>query len=195
MKTLLFELEPGLATFLLLLSIIHDWKWVCLLLFLALFYRDQERRSSVPSSILTSPCDGTVLSVTDEELVIFLSPLDMHTQKAVADCTVVNVTHTPGTFVPAMWLEKSRFNERVTSRFVLTNNTMNATTIEVDQIAGQIARRIETWISPNDVLQRGDTYGIIKFGSQCRVRVPHLSPQVRVGDRVWAGQTPIYRII
>lgn len=190
-RTLLLEQDPWVALILVLLSIFHHPVWLIALIGLCFFYRDEDRTTTAEyssSSVLTSPCDGTVMEVSDSEIVVFLSPLDMHTQKSVADCVVLDTTYTPGTFYPAMWFEKSKFNERVTTRCRLLSN---GSIVEIDQVAGQIARRIANWAHGR--MNRGDTFGIIKFGSQCRVRVESgFVPLVTKGQRVFAGQTGLF---
>ena len=64
--------------------------------------------------------------------------------------------------------------------------------IQIEQIAGLIARRIECWVGVGDRLAAGERYGLIRFGSQAALTIPG-GTYVRVvpGDRVQAGITPI----
>ena len=60
------------------------------------------------------------------------------------------------------------------------------------QISGLIARRIVCRVEEGDKLERGQRYGMIKFGSRVDVYLPPTArPSVSVGDIVFAGQTVI----
>jgi len=57
--------------------------------------------------------------------------------------------------------------------------------ILVKQIAGIIARRIVCYAKPGDVIQKGERYGIIRFGSRVDIFLPKDSEiKVKLGDRV-----------
>ncbi len=60
----------------------------------------------------------------------------------------------------------------------------------VRQIAGLIARRINTYSTEGQTVTQGDRMGIIRFGSRVDVFVPsHAAPRVKVGDVTIAGTT------
>jgi phosphatidylserine decarboxylase len=66
----------------------------------------------------------------------------------------------------------------------------------VRQISGAIARRIVCGIRENDVVEKGQRVGMIKFGSRTELYVPSRSlaeVTVKVGDRVKGGETIIAR--
>ncbi|MBA3239930.1 MAG: phosphatidylserine decarboxylase, partial [Acidobacteria bacterium] len=63
------------------------------------------------------------------------------------------------------------------------------------QIAGVLARRIVCWKKPGDLLERGERFGLIKFGSRTDlVLPPQVQVSVGVGARVRGGVTLIGRI-
>ncbi len=67
-------------------------------------------------------------------------------------------------------------------------------TIGVRQVAGAVARRIVCALEPGDRVSRGQKFGMIKFGSTAELILPRpeqVQIQVRVGDRVKAGLTPL----
>jgi len=67
--------------------------------------------------------------------------------------------------------------------------------ILVSQVAGLLARRIVTWPQVGDRLERGERFGLIRFGSCTQVWLPVGSEvQVRPGDRVLGGKTVIGRL-
>ncbi|MDD5304282.1 MAG: phosphatidylserine decarboxylase [Elusimicrobia bacterium] len=156
------------------------------------FFRDPERALPTDGRIY-APGDGVVLSVGREgpgdvvTLRIFLSVFDVHIQRAPYAGRVTKVASVPGSFAAAM-KDAARGNYRV----VMTLEPEGRGPLVVEQIAGLIARRIECWRKPGDVVAAGEKYGIIYFGSQAAVHFPTSSRcTVKAGDRVAGGLTPI----
>lgn len=156
------------------------------------FFRDPERALPTDGRIY-SPGDGVVLSVGREgpgdvvTLRIFLSVFDVHIQRAPCAGRVTKVAEVPGSFAAAM-KDAARGNYRV----VMTIEPEGRGPLVVEQISGLIARRIECWRKPGDVVAAGEKYGIIYFGSQAAVHFPAGSScTVKAGDRVAGGLTPI----
>lgn len=112
----------------------------------------------------------------------------MHTQKIPMSGVVKSVTHKQGEFNPAFILEKTEFNERTTTVIETKHGD-----VMIVQVAGQLARRIVTMVKPGDAVEVGKTFGIIKFSSQCRVRVPvGFRCLTQPGARVTAAETSIF---
>src|SRR5262249_39052605 len=68
--------------------------------------------------------------------------------------------------------------------------------VRIKQISGAVARRIVCWLKPDEAVQAGDRYGMIKFGSRTEVLVPTgdaFEVQVRVGDPVKGGAAILLR--
>jgi phosphatidylserine decarboxylase len=156
------------------------------------FFRDPERALPTDGRIY-SPGDGVVLSVAREgpgdvmTCRVFLSVFDVHIQRAPYAGRVTKVAAVPGSFAAAM-KDAARGNYRV----VMTIEPEGKGPLVVEQISGLIARRIECWRKPGDVVAAGEKYGIIYFGSQAAVHFPKGSRcTVKVGDRVAGGLTPI----
>ncbi len=64
--------------------------------------------------------------------------------------------------------------------------------IAVVQIAGLVARRIVCFITPQAVLNRGERFGLIRFGSRVDVYLPKgVDPLVSLGQTMVAGETVI----
>ena len=79
-------------------------------------------------------------------------------------------------------------------RSVVTLRPEGREPLVVEQIAGLIARRIETWPKPGDALKAGERYGLIHFGSQAAVHFPNSAEcTVKPGERLAAGLSPIGR--
>ncbi len=168
--------------------------------FMAYFFRDPQRTAPVESDVIVSPADGRVTRVCplspDSEssptvVSIFLSPLDVHINRAPIAGKITNVTYTKGKFLMATKEEASLVNEQ------------NALTIEgaqmtlvCKQIAGVLARRIVCWKKVGDQLALGERFGLIKFSSRTDLILPpQVKVLVRVGDRVRGGATVIGRMI
>lgn len=168
-----------------------------LLLFVAWFFRDPERRPQVESLVAVSPADGTVQSVGPAydpdfsgpatRITIFLNIFNVHVQRAPMDGKVTHYSHSPGRFLAAWREEASAENERAT----LTVETP-AGPILVRQIAGLVARRIVTYPREGDELTKGERIGIIRFGSRVDLFVPaDWLVLVAAGDKVRGGITPV----
>ena len=64
------------------------------------------------------------------------------------------------------------------------------------QIAGLVARRIVCRAEEGDTLERGERYGMIRFGSRLDLYLPpDYNPVVIVGDRVSAGESVLARAV
>ncbi|MBI5245496.1 MAG: phosphatidylserine decarboxylase [Elusimicrobia bacterium] len=162
--------------------------------FCAFFFRNPERITPKCPATIYSPGDGTVLSVakegTDdgETIRIFLSLFDVHIQRAPCAGTVEEVRYEPGTFLIAMKPGASK-NERNVVRISPEGRKEN---LEVEQIAGILARRIRCWVKKGDKVAAGERYGLIQFGSQAALRLPPgAKPVVKPGDKVYGGLTPV----
>ena len=78
-------------------------------------------------------------------------------------------------------------NERLT-----TGLRTERGTVLVTQIADEWINRIVSWVDPGDVLECGQQFGMIRFGSQCDVFIPDtfdLTVTIKVGQYVYAGET------
>jgi phosphatidylserine decarboxylase len=162
--------------------------------FMAFFFRDPERQPpDVPGAVL-APADGRVVDVTEvvepfigpaRRISIFLSPLDVHVNRAPIAGAVVGVERRAGAFRPAYRADASEFNERTT--VVIQGEDMR---VVVRQIAGVLARRVVCRVRRGDRLAAGERFGIIRFGSRADVVVPlEVRLAVRPGDQVRAGET------
>ncbi len=117
---------------------------------------------------------------------IFLRVYDNHINRAPLDARVVSVKHTTGKFKPASSL---RALENEKTEIVLDSAIGK---VKLIQIAGLIARRIETFISPGDIVEKGKVIGLIKLGSQVSMIVPEtVKLKIRKGQKVNAGETII----
>ncbi|MBM9507039.1 phosphatidylserine decarboxylase [Actinacidiphila acididurans] len=155
------------------------------------FFRDPERR--ITDARVVSPADGVVQSVMPwkdgrTRVAIFMSPLNVHVNRAPLAGTVTSVEHIPGGFVPA-FNKESEHNERVVWHF---DTEMGD--VEVVQIAGAVARRIVPYVPRGCKLEQGERIGLIRFGSRVDVYLPAgVEAGVEVGDTTTAGVTRLDR--
>jgi len=185
------------------------------LLFLAFwrfwFLRDPERDIPEGDNIV-SPADGKIISVmpirTEEVEIpkgmlgkvetlssdvrnagylvsIFMTPLNVHVQRAPINGRIARVKYTKGKFLSANTLA-ALANE---------NNEIlieDIDSVKVIQIAGFIARRIECFVKADDRVIKGDRIGRINLGSQVTMILPrNIKLKVREGQKVKAGETII----
>jgi phosphatidylserine decarboxylase len=158
------------------------------------FFRDPDREVPVLTRAVLSPADGRVTDIADAldpfvgpsvRVSIFLSPLDVHVNRAPIGGLVVGTTYTSGRFVAAYKADAGDINERCS--IYLQGEHARVT---VTQIAGVVARRIVCRVAAGDKLQAGERYGMIRFGSRTDCAMPRGTDlRVRVGDRVTAGVT------
>jgi phosphatidylserine decarboxylase len=172
-----------------------------LTLFMLYFFRDPERKIPEGDTIFVSPADGKIILIRDVqedrflkgpviEVSIFMSPLNVHVNRAPHEGVVASVVHTPGRFLSAFKHEASLQNENIA--MVLKTRYGD---ILVRQVAGFLARRAVCRVKPGDSLKKGDRYGIIKFSSRLDVYLPRDTRiKVALGDAVKAGETIIGEI-
>ncbi|MFI1094381.1 phosphatidylserine decarboxylase [Streptomyces sp. NPDC020917] len=155
------------------------------------FFRDPERE--ITDGRVVSPADGVVQSIMPwkdgrTRVAIFMSPLNVHVNRAPLAGTVASVEHIPGGYVPA-FNKESENNERVVWHF-----DTEIGDVEVIQIAGAVARRIVPYVPRGCKVEQGDRIGLIRFGSRVDVYLPEgVEPAVEVGQTTTAGVTRLDR--
>jgi phosphatidylserine decarboxylase len=159
------------------------------------FFRDPDRAVPVVINGVLSPADGRVISVEDAvdpfvgpavRVAIFLSPLDVHVNRAPIAGVVTDTVYTPGRFVAA-YDPAAESNERCAVRLQGEHGR-----VTVVQIAGVVARRIVCRVGPGDKLAAGERFGMIRLGSRTDCYMPRgTEATVRVGEHVRGGQTVI----
>jgi phosphatidylserine decarboxylase len=167
-------------------------------LFMVFFFRDPDRIIPGGEGLFISPADGKVILIRDvhekdylnsetKEISIFMSPLNVHVNRAPCDGRASVVKYSPGKFMAAYKDNASVKNENIV--MVLDGEKGR---VLVRQVAGFVARRAVCRARVGDVLKRGERYGIIKFSSRLDVYLPKDAQiNVRLGDKVKAGETVI----
>ena len=168
-------------------------------LFVLQFFRDPPRDAPEGERLVLAPADGRVISIETVRdpyagnraamrISVFMNVFNVHSNRSPVDGRVERVDYSPGKFVNADLDKASEHNER------------NALLIRVDdgalvgcvQVAGLIARRILCYVKAGDVLQRGQRFGFIRFGSRVDVYLPPASRLfVGVGEKVHATATAL----
>lgn len=175
------------------------WIGFILTAWCAYFFRDPERMTPLDDDLVISPADGRVSSIAmmtpPEELglgtvpmlriTVFMNVFNCHVNRAPMRGKISRIAYRAGKFVNAELDKASHENER--------NGLVIETThgdIGVVQIAGLVARRIICWSAPNDTLQAGERFGLIRFGSRLDVFLPEgAEPRVSLGQTAIAGET------
>lgn len=177
------------------------WIAIALILiaaFMAFFFRDPRRTIPSEAGVIVAPADGRVTLVrcgepevgTDSLVSIFLSPFDVHVNRAPIAGRITDVQYKKGKFLMATDERARDVNEQNT----LTIEGENIR-VKCSQIAGILARRIVCWKRAGDRVELGERFGMIKFGSRTDVLLPSsVEVVVKKGMRVRGGVTIIGRI-
>ncbi len=169
-------------------------------LFCAYFFRNPQRQPDEPGDVLISPADGTVTEIgearADEFLegpavrvCIFMSPADVHVNRAPLAGTVSLVEHRRGDFAMAFKKDIDKENER---NYISLDS--GGEKILLVQIVGFLARRIICYVKQGEQISRGKAVGMIAFGSRVDVYLPKTyEPVVYLHQKVKAGKTTLAR--
>ncbi len=169
-----------------------------LTLFSLYFFRDPQRIPPNNDGFL-SPGDGKVVQIIDVEdadigqakqISIFLSVFNVHIQRVPLSGKVISKVYNPGKFLAAFNHKASLDNEQTVVMF----ETESGKRYKIKQIAGLIARRILNYMEPENMVERGQRLGFIRFGSRVDIIVPEdFQIDVSLGDMVRGNQTIIGR--
>lgn len=163
------------------------------------FFRNPSRTVPHTSGAVVAPGDGKVIAIEEEfeprylkdnsiRLSIFLNVFDVHVNRIPCAGTIEDIQYQPGCFLAANKPEACVRNEQ-NALMIRTDSGVKVLCV---QVAGLIARRIVCWVSPGDGVQRGERYGLIRFGSRMDTYLPAgTAVRVAVGDRVKGGETII----
>jgi len=147
--------------------------------FLLYFFRLPERKLEPAAGLVYAPADGKVVVIEETEekeyfkerrlqVSIFMSPLNVHSNKYPVSGKIKYVKYHPGKYLVAWHPKSSELNERST----IVIETADGKEILIRQIAGAVARRIVTYSKENQNATQGDELGFIKFGSRVDIFLP-----------------------
>ncbi len=165
------------------------------------FFRDPERKIAQEPGLVVSPADGLVVAIDEiahDDYIggpavmvgIFLSIFNVHINRSPVDAKVIALRYRKGKYLNALRPESARENEQLAVR--LEEKSAPYRRMIVRQITGAIARRIVCWLKPNDELERGERFGMIKLGSRTELVIPAepgLNIRTKIGEKVKAGRS------
>jgi phosphatidylserine decarboxylase len=171
--------------------------------FMAFFFRDPRRQPPKDPNVVLAPADGRVTRVQRLEgeatesasgsatvVSIFLSPLDVHINRAPIAGEITDVSYMRGKFLMATNENSSIVNEQ--NALTIKGEKI---TVVCKQIAGILARRIVCWKRVGQRVDLGERFGLIKFSSRTDLILPsNVEVLVAEGARVKGGTTIIGRI-
>ena len=190
----------AVALVLFLIADVLGWIGVGLTVWCYYFFRDPERVTPDRPGLVISPADGIVsliepaippreLGLPEVELTrvsVFMSVFNCHVNRAPVAGRVEKIAYRPGKFFNASLDKASDDNER-NSMVIRMDDGRD---LPVVQIAGLVARRILTFTQEGAVLDRGERFGLIRFGSRLDVYLPDgVEPLVEIGQTMVAGET------
>src|ERR1700749_5085050 len=181
----------------------HVIKWIVYILSFLLFviivqfFRSPKFAIDTHDKQVICPADGKVVVIEETEeteflkdkhiqMSVFMSPVNVHINRNPISGFVKYFKYNPGKYLVAWHPKSSTENERTT--IVIENS--KGVQVLFRQIAGALARRIVWYVKEGDVVQQGQQFGFIKFGSRVDVFLPLGSTiKVGIGQAVKGGRT------
>jgi len=181
-------------------------------LFTLAFFRNPQRTAQGGANAFIAPADGVVADITEcdeptfvgERCVrigIFLSVFDVHVNRSPCAGVIRFADYRPGAFLDARHPDVSHANEAnilgIEAEIGAGGAGKPGMKFLLVQLSGLIARRIICTHGVGERLQRGELYGMIKFGSRTELWLPVSAAAkvtVQVGQRVRCGETIIAEI-
>jgi phosphatidylserine decarboxylase len=148
---------------------------------------------------IIAPADGKVVVIEETEeteyfnskrkqISIFMSPFNVHVNRMPVAGAISYYRYHAGKYLVAWHPKSSTENERTT----VVAKMQNGTEVLFRQIAGALARRIKCYVREGQVLDQGQEFGFIKFGSRVDIFLPvDAKIKVTVGDITKGGRTVI----
>lgn len=167
------------------------------------FFRDfQPHPNALPDQIL-SPAHGVVdvVAFCDpprglpgewQRISMYLSLRDLHVQHSPMTGRVAECNHVAGKLSRAIEKNCGMHNEHLW--LLIEDPAAPERRAALRLIAGIWVRRIVPWVSPGQEVARSERISLIRFGSRTDVFLPTSARvEVKVGDRVVGGETPLAR--
>ncbi len=172
--------------------------FLILFMFFLFFFRNPERKIPEGKNLILAPADGRVVLIkpfTNLEFIdgsgtlisVFMSLFNVHVNRVPVSGVVRYSKYNPGKFFPAFKDKASLENEQ--TELGLENEHGK---VVLKQIAGIMARRIVCKLKQGDLVEAGDRFGMIKFGSRLDLFLPeNVRIKVKLNQKVKAGETII----
>ncbi|MBI5745534.1 MAG: phosphatidylserine decarboxylase family protein [Nitrospirae bacterium] len=197
---------PFIASGLILTSISLAVGWRCpalilflITLFIVWFFRNPRRNIPDTCDLIVAPADGKIIEVKEEfekrylnertiKVSIFMSIFNVHVNRIPYSGKVLSVSYNPGRFIAANRDKASLENEQN----AVIIGTKEGKRILFIQIAGLIARRIVCRLNTGNNVERGERFGLIRFGSRVDIFLPpDVELKISKGSKVKGGETVI----
>ncbi len=148
---------------------------------------------------ILAPADGKVVVIEETEeteylntrrqqISIFMSPINVHVNRMPVAGKISYFKYHPGKYLVAWHPKSSTENERTT----VVAKMKDGTEILFRQIAGALARRIKWYVKEGQIIEQGDEFGFIKFGSRVDIFLPLTAKVlVNMNDITKGGKTII----
>ena len=186
------------------------WGWLVavpgglLVLFCLWFFRNPQRAIPSDPAVLVAPADGVVMAIEPwnppEELglgdigptqrvVIFLNVFNVHVNRVPIAGTILAVARKAGGFAHAGKPE-AHHNQRCS----IAIKSKDGRVVALSQVTGLIARRIVCHAEKGNTYEKGERFGLIRFGSRTDLYLPaDALVLVKPGDKTLGGTTPVAR--
>jgi phosphatidylserine decarboxylase len=163
------------------------------------FFRNPVFQITTNTKHVLAPADGKVVVIEEtveaeylkdrrKQVSIFMSPVNVHVNRMPVSGKISFFKYHPGKYLVAWHPKSSTENERTT----VAVKMQDGVEILFRQIAGALARRIKYYIREGEVLNQGEEFGFIKFGSRVDIFLPlDARITVKVGDVTKGGRTII----
>lgn len=127
------------------------------------------------------------VSVECKVIVIAMNIFDVHIQRSPIRGVVEYVKHTPGSFRNALGNPRKLLAIQNEKNEILIKNAYIR--LKVVQVAGFLARRIESFVKEKDVLLKGQHLGVIKMGSMALLIMPkYVNIKCQIGQHLFGGK-------
>ena len=181
----------------------HTVKWIVYILSFLLFviilqfFRSPILHINTNETLVLCPADGKVVVIEETEeteflkdrriqISVFMSPVNVHVNRNPISGVIKYFKYHPGKYLVAWHPKSSTENERTT---IVTENS-EGTMVLFRQIAGAMARRIVWYVKEGDVVEQGQQFGFIKFGSRVDIFLPlGTKINVKLNQVVKGGRT------
>lgn len=176
------------------------WVGLVLTAWCVYFFRNPDRVTPSRPGILVSPADGTVCSISEAippaelgmgdtprtRITVFLSVFNVHVNRTPAAGKITELAYVRGQFLDAAADNASEVNERQLVRMT----TEDGHDIAFAQVAGLVARRILCDLKEGQSVERGELFGLIRFGSRTDIYLdPAQTCLVSIGQTMIGGET------
>lgn len=136
------------------------------------YFNRNPERVIPPGNNVVSPADGTITSIKDNKIDIFIGLSDVHYQRAPYSGIIIESESTPS---------YNRLQMVSDIGFII-----------VERWGGLLARSVRTFVTKYSEVSKGQRIGRILLGSHASITLPqHVIISVKVGDHVIAGETII----